>query len=107
MKQIRFSRAAFRDQEEIDLYTIENFGLNQARELALSFAQKVDLILETPLIGSLRPELDPPGFSFRYTPVDGTPFLIVYTLKQDAIYVARILHGARDIPGELETDSGQ
>ncbi len=30
--------------------------------------------------------------------MSGTPYLIVYTIAEDAVYVLRVLHGAQEWP---------
>ena len=105
MNQIVFSEAARRDRQEITAYTVEHFGLRQARRLRERFEAVLRALAESPLIGHANPELDPPGHSFRYSVVMKR-FIIVYEPTDTGIRVARLINGARNLAAELEHDAG-
>jgi toxin ParE1/3/4 len=58
------------------------------------------LIAEHPLIGVARPELAPAPF--RFLVLRGFPYLAIYDPTTQPPTIARIVHGARDLPGVLE-----
>jgi plasmid stabilization system protein ParE len=105
MSRIVFSEAARADRSEITAYTVERFGLGQARRLRDQLEAALNNLAETPLIGFTHAELDPPGRSFRYF-VLLKSFIVVYEPADDGLRVARLLHGARNLAAELGRDPG-
>lgn len=105
MSRVVLSAAARLDRREITTYTVDRFGLAQARRLRDRFQAALRSLAESPGIGRTNEELDPPGKSFRYLVVMKT-FLIVYEPTEDGIRVARLLHGARNLAAELDRDPG-
>ena len=105
MNRVIFSEAARADRRAITDYTVERFGIRQARRLRANFAGVVETLTAAPLIGGLREELDPPGHRFRYFAVMRR-FVIVYEPTATGIRVARILHGMRNLAAELNRDAG-
>lgn len=105
MSRVLLSEAARIDRREITAYTVERFGIQQARRLRDGFRAVLNSLAETPLIGRTNKELDPPGHSFRYLVVMKS-FIIVYEPADDGIRVARLLHGARHLAAELDRDAG-
>jgi toxin ParE1/3/4 len=105
MKRVSLSLAAERDLDEIDNYTIEHFGLDQAIRTTERFLELFRGLAEMPFSGQLRPDLSPPRKAFRYRTVLRS-FVIVYEPTDEGIRVARILHGARNLVVELERDTG-
>jgi len=103
--RIIFSDAAREDRREITAYTIERFGVSQARRLRDRFQQVLMTLADNPQMGPSRTELDPPGCRFRYFVVMKT-FLIAYRPTAGGIEVARILHTSRYLATELERDAG-
>ena len=77
MSRIFLSEAARRDRKEITAYTVERFGVEQARRLRERFEAVLNSLAESPSIGRTNEELDPPGHSFRYL-VLMKSFIIVY-----------------------------
>ena len=105
MSRVVLSEAARTDRREITAYTVERFGIQQARRLRVRFQATLNSLAESPLIGRTNEELDPPGRSFRYFVVMKS-FIIVYEPTDDGIRVARLLHGARNLAAELDRDAG-
>jgi len=105
MKGVVFSLAARADRQAITAFTVERFGLDQARELRRRFQAVLERLIEFPNSGRLRPELDPPGRVFLYAAVSKV-FILVYESKPEGLRVARILHGARHLASELRRDQG-
>jgi toxin ParE1/3/4 len=105
MSRVVLSAAARFDRREITAYTVERFGLGQARRLRHQFEATLDNLAESPLIGRTNRELDPRGRSFRYFVVMKS-FIIVYEPTDDGIRVARLLHGARNLAAELDRHAG-
>lgn len=105
MSRVVLSEAARVDRREITAYTVERFGIAQARHLRDRFQTTLNSLAESPLIGRTNEELDPPGRTFRYFVVMKS-FIIVYEPTDDGIRVARLLHGARNLAAELDRDAG-
>lgn len=105
MTRIVFSDAARADRRAITSYTVEQFGVPQARRLRANVERALNTLAEAPTIGRLRDDLDPPGRVFRYFVVMKR-FIIVYEPSATGIRVARILHGVRNLAAELDRDAG-
>ncbi|MFT4571658.1 MAG: plasmid stabilization system protein ParE [Hyphomicrobiaceae bacterium] len=105
MRRIVLSESARNDRREITKYTVERFGVEQARRLRDHFKAALDSLADSRLIGRTREELDPPGHTFRYFLVMKS-FIIVYESTDDGIRVARLLHGARNLAAELVREGG-
>lgn len=105
MSTVVFSQAVRADRVAITAYTVKHFGLEQARRLRERFETVINSLATSPLTGHRRPDLDPPGRSFRYVAVLKS-FIIVYEPVEDGIRVVRLLHGARNLAAELARDAG-
>lgn len=103
--RIVFSESAREDRRGITSYTVERFGVRQARRLRENFERVLITLADNPLIGAQRPELDPPKRRFRYFVVMNT-FIIVYRPVGAGIEVARILNASRNLAAELVRDAG-
>ena len=75
--RIIFSKAAREDRWDITGYTVERFGIGQARRPRDRFQEILTTLADNPQMGPSRTELGPPGYSFRYFVVMKT-FLLVY-----------------------------
>lgn len=104
MSRVVLSEAARTDRREITAYTVEHFGLAQARRLRDQFQVVLNSIAESPGIGRTNEELDPPDHTFRYCVVMKS-FIIVCEPTDDGIRVARLLHGAWHLAAELDRDA--
>ena len=104
MSRVVLSDAARRDRREITVYTVDRFGIQQARRLRDQFEAMLNTLAESPFIGHTNEELDPPGRKFRYS-VMMQSFIIVYEPTELGVRVARILHGARNLAAELVRDA--
>jgi len=105
MSRVVFSEAARDDRREITAFTVERFGIGQARRLRNQFQITLNGLAQSPLIGRTNEELDPSGRSYRYFVLMRT-FIVVYEPTEDGIRVARLLHGARNLAAELDRDAG-
>lgn len=100
-----FSEAARRDRREITEHTVARFGMGQAWRMREHFEAVFRLLVDSPGMGRTRPELDPPGHTFRYFVVMRR-FIVVYESTEPGLRVARILHGARSLAAELDREPG-
>lgn len=105
MTRLLLSEAARDDRKDITAFTVERFGIGQARRLRDLLQTTLYNLAQSPLIGHTNAEVDPPGRSFRYFVVLKS-FIVVYEPVDDGIRVARLLHGSRDLAAELERDTG-
>ena len=72
-----------------------------ARAMKSSIAQAAERIAAHPMIGAERPELA--EAPYRFLPLIGFPYIIVYNAERRPPLIVRILHGARDLPEALWT----
>jgi plasmid stabilization system protein ParE len=93
------------DIREIATFTADRFGASQVVAFLDKLQKSLSVIAAMPGIGSLRPDLDPPGCSFRYHAILNS-FVVVYDEAPGSIRVARVLHGSRNLLTELLRDSG-
>lgn len=106
MKGLSLARIAVADLDEIDEYTVEHFGLDQAVRLRQRFQKVFASLVQAPFSAPRRPEYDPPGKTFRYC-VALDRFIVVYEPTDCGIRVARVLHGARDLANVIRRDEGR
>lgn len=77
--------------------TIAAENLGAAERWLAHFYQAEDQLADFPEIGPNRPDL---ANDLRSWPVG--PYLILYRVEPDALVIVRVLHGARDLPTELD-----
>lgn len=91
MRQIRLRSKARADLFAIDLYTRKQWGDQKAKETEMALKHSLDLILETPHLGrKTRVEL------VLVKAMSSLPFVIVYKITDDHIYILRIMHTKRN-----------
>ena len=91
--RIRWTEPAVRDFSQICDYIEENDGPEAARRVALAIHQRISSLPQFPQRGRRGRK---PGT--RELVLAGLPYLAVYRLRNDAIEVDRILHGAQQWP---------
>ena len=104
--RIVLSEAAREDRRAITSYTVEHFGIGQAHRLRANVRRVLETLADNPGLGRRRPDLDPPGRSFRYFAVMQR-FIVVYEPTLAGIRVVRILHAMRNLAAELGRDAGK
>jgi toxin ParE1/3/4 len=70
-----------------------------ARGLRHALDRAAEYIARYPEVGRLRPEITAKGY--RFLPLTGFPYVVVYDGRFSPPLIARILHGARDLPEVL------
>src|SRR5208283_5412421 len=70
-----------------------------ARALRQAVVNAAERIGEHPHVGKVRPELA--GSRYRFVALTGFPYIIVYNAERQPPLIARILHGARNLPEVL------
>ncbi|MGH7242516.1 MAG: type II toxin-antitoxin system RelE/ParE family toxin [Phycisphaerales bacterium] len=99
MINIIISRAAERDVEAHAMFLALD-----SHEVAGRFLARVDATIELlrarPELGHRRRDLFPPEEAeLRLLAVDGFPkHLVVYRVREEGLYVVRVVHGSRDLP---------
>ena len=91
MAGYRLSHDAERDFEEIYAYTIETFGLAQARAYGTGLQDQLALVAAHPRIGRRYDEVQEGLHRFEYE-----RHSIYYRLSDDGILVLRLLHQRMD-----------
>ena len=87
----RLSPAAQNDLEDIWLYTLEQWSVQQADRYADILEDTLDRLLFMPEMARERPEFDPP---VRIHP--SAEHLIVYLIEGDQLVILRILGAGQD-----------
>ena len=105
MSRVVLSEAARIARRAITTYSVERFGIEQARRPRERFQATLNALAESPLLGRTNEDLDPPGHSFRYFVVMKI-VIIVYESTNNGIRVVRLLHGARNLAAELDRGAG-
>ena len=91
MGSYRLSRRAAADLEAIADYTIEQFGIEQARRYRDSFKSCFEQLTNNPQMGR-RAEHLAPGLRR----VEHQAHVVFYTADGDELFVVRILHSRMD-----------
>lgn len=91
--RIRWTEPAARDLTHICDYIDEHNGPAVARRVALTIYQGVGSLVQFPHLG--RPGRKP---NTRELVFPALPFLAVYHIRDEAIDIIRILHGAQNWP---------
>jgi len=78
---------------------IEKDNPRAARGLREAVRRAAEQIGTHPAVGVLRPELA--RAPFRFLVLSGYPYVIVYHAERRPPVIARVLHGARDLPEVL------
>ena len=93
MPNIKWSLPALRDLESAGEFIAED-NVKAARRMASRVQEAVEYLVEQPNIG--RPgRLD----GTRELVVSGTPFIVVYWIRDGVVQILRVLHHARKWPG--------
>ena len=90
--QIRLTRSATRDLDAIEAYIAED-NPSAAVRTVLRVLEAIEGLAEFPNVG--RPGRVP---GTRELVVSGTPFIAVYKVEANILWVARVLHGAQRWP---------
>jgi toxin ParE1/3/4 len=90
--QLRWTTAAVDDLEGIAEYLFEKSPQNAA--------QIIRKIYEAPSVLNKYPNLGRPGKKegTRELVISPLPYIVIYQVKVDILYIVRILHGAQDWP---------
>jgi toxin ParE1/3/4 len=97
MPRIYKQARAEQDLVEIWLYTLNEWGEQQADSYLDELAAAIQMLAKQPLVCRERPELNPPVRIHHHA-----RHLIVYLAVDDGISVVRILHENMDVHGQLE-----
>jgi toxin ParE1/3/4 len=87
MPGYRLSTKAAADIRALHEYTIEEFGLEQARVYLRGLAQRLEQLAQTPNIGRRVIEL-----AARLRRADYQSHMIFYIVEPDGILIVRVLH---------------
>jgi toxin ParE1/3/4 len=95
--EILWSEEARDDLRHIRLFLEEHAGRKVARRIGTHLIRAVEELVETPHRGR-------PGrwTGTRELVITGTPYLIPYRVRGEAIEILRVFHGARRFPEEPE-----
>jgi len=96
MSQYRVSDAARTDLEEIWCYIAQD-SPDVADNFIRALVSRFSLLASMPEMGRRREELSPRLRSFALG-----NYIVFYRLIEDGIEIARVLHGARDLPPLFE-----
>ena len=96
MPRARILRSAIRDLDDIWLY-IARDNPEAANKFIRSLVSRFPMLAFTPEIGRERKELSPHLRSFAIG-----NYVIFYRPMRNGVEIARVLHGARDLPPLFE-----
>jgi len=85
------------DLEEIWLYGLENYGINQADKYIAELENRFRWLAEKPLLGKKRNEIKKDCLSYLYG-----SHIIFYRQKEQDIEIARVLHQSMDISSHFD-----
>lgn len=97
MAEFRLSARADADLGEIADYTIEAFGIDQARNYRDGLLACFQSLAENPRIGRDAEELAP--FLRRY---EHRSHVVFYQPRESGVLIVRILHGSMDMPRHFQ-----
>ena len=91
--RIRWTEPAAGDLTGICDYVNKHDGQEAARRVALRIYEGIGSLTQFPRRGRLGRKPNT-----RELVISGTPFLVVYRIREDVIEISRILHGAQRWP---------
>ena len=86
---IIWSERAKRDFDSLVAYTL-NRSPQGAKRIATRILKRVDDLMSMPHQGSLLPK------DLRRLEISGTPYLLIFRVRGDAVHLVTILHGRRN-----------
>ncbi len=92
MASYRLSRKAAADLEAIATYTIEQFGIDQARRYRDSLGSRFEQLVESPKLGRRAEQL-----ARGLRRLDHESHIVFYTVENDDVLIVRILHSHMDV----------
>lgn len=95
--RVELGSDAAADLSSILEYGVEVFGLETGRDYFFSFDLAFALLIDHPLAGMARPEIDATIRSFKHR-----RHCIYYDVVEDLIMVQRILHHSMDVARHLK-----
>lgn len=90
MHEVRISREARADLEEIQLRGLTEFGVQTTRAFMAGFDDIFARLKMYPLIGRARPEYGHAVRSCLHS-----PYLVFYRIEADVVSIQRVLHTSR------------
>ncbi|MDO9103661.1 MAG: type II toxin-antitoxin system RelE/ParE family toxin [Methylovulum sp.] len=103
-KTIIFNPKALEDITSIVEHITEN-NPNAAQSFRKRLEQTCSLLADMPGIGTLRNFDNPYLANVRFLPLKQfEKYLVFYQMRDDAMHIIRIVHGARDLPALFGTD---
>ena len=93
MAKYRLSRRAAADVEEIAEYSIERFGIKQARRYRDRLEKCFQILAEKPRLGRSAEQLAPDLQRFEHE-----SHIVFYIPKGYGVLIVRVLHEKMDVP---------
>jgi len=93
MNNYRLSRLASADLEEIAEYTIERFGIEQARRYRDGLKTCFDQLANNPALGKRSEQLMRGLRRFEHQ-----SHVVFYINESEDIFIVRVLHSSMDVP---------
>lgn len=106
MNRLKLTASAADDLKMIEAQTASLFGDRQAMRLLDEIEKSLLSLVAFPDSGHARPELDPPGLTFRYMAVMRR-FMLVYHVTDQEIVMVRIVDGTRDFSALWDDQAAQ
>lgn len=93
MNSYKLSRLASADLEEIAEYTIESFGIEQARRYRDGLKICFDQLANNPALGKRSEQLMRGLRRFEHQ-----SHVVFYIIEPEEIFIVRVLHSSMDVP---------
>ena len=93
MNNYRLSRSASADLEEIAEYTIERFGIEQARRYRDGLKTCFDQLANNPALGRRAEQLERGLQRFEHQ-----SHVVFYVSEPENLLIVRVLHSSMDVP---------
>ncbi|PIE41366.1 MAG: plasmid stabilization protein [Gammaproteobacteria bacterium] len=105
MSEYRLSEAAEQDLRDMYEFGFREFGELQADQFYNKLFDRIELMIDSPMLGKAADEIYPGLRRFEFT-----PYVVFYQIKDYGIYVLRLLRQsqivkARHFETSLESDS--
>ena len=92
---------ASRDFEEIVKFHLNQVGVPSARKITATMETSINKLMDFPLMGQTHPDPLLAAQGFRKL-VLTKPYVAVYKVLGDTVYIYRIVNGAMDYPSLLK-----
>lgn len=99
--KVIYLRPAREDMLDIARFHLEKVGVNSARKITSEIEETISRLTDFPLMGPIHPDPVLAASGYRKLVVSN-PYVCVYKLFDDGVYIYRIVNGRMDYPRLLK-----